>query len=141
MSTAAYSTRRRGAARRFRPRRAAPGWVGWLALTAFGLRALVPLGFDPNPHTLSIVLCHQGFPAGFFTHGAPPPGARGGRGGEGSSAHCLFCSSTSPAPPYTLAGVIHRAFYAVDLSPLRPPLLRGIRLAYTPQARAPPSPV
>ena len=132
MSGAAYSTRRRGAARR-----AVPGWVGWLALAAFGLRALVPLGFDPDPHTLSIVLCHQGFPTGFFAH----HGARGARGAEGSAAHCLFCSSTSPAPPYTLAGLIHRAIYAVDLSPLRPPLLRGMRLAYTPQARAPPSPV
>ncbi len=116
-----------------------PAWVGWLALAAFGLRALVPLGFEPGTHGLSIVLCHEGFPSGYFAHG----GARHGALGAGSSAtnHCVFCNGTSPAPAYALASLVHRAPYAVDLAMTQPPAPAGIRFAHIPQARAPPATV
>lgn len=117
-------------------RRTAPGWIGWLALAAFGLRALVPLGFDLGPHALSIVLCHEGFPSGYFGHGAAHHG-----GGSSASSHCLFCSSTSPAPAYRLAGLTHRAPFTVGLVPIEPPPPARVRFAHVPQARAPPASV
>ncbi len=119
------------------PHRAVPAWIGWLALVAFGLRALVPLGFEPDAHALALVLCHEGFPSGFFSHRGAPRAAH--RPQSGSDSHCLFCNSTSPAPAYALAGLIHRAPFAIGLAPLLTPSVRVIRLAHTPQARAPPS--
>ena len=120
-------------------RRAVPGWIGWLALAAFGLRALVPLGFDLSTHTLSIVLCHEGFPSGFFAQGAVHHGPGGA--GSNSSSHCLFCSSTSPAPAYRLAGLTHRAPFTVALVPSESPTPALARGAHVPQARAPPASV
>ncbi len=121
------------------PRRTVPVWIGWLALATFGLRALVPLGFDLSTHTLSIVLCHEGLPSALFGQGAGH-GARGGAG-SGSSSHCLFCSSTSPAPAYRLAGLTHRAPFTVALVPHESPTPALIRCAHVPQARAPPASV
>ena len=116
-----------------------PGWIGWLALAAFGLRALVPLGFDLSTQTLSIVLCHEGFPSGFFGQGEGHHGTGGG--GSGASSHCLFCSSTSPAPAYRLAGLTHRAPFIVALVPSEAPAPALARCAHVPQARAPPASV
>lgn len=111
-------------------------WIGWLALVLFGLRALVPVGFEPGTHATSIVLCHEGFPAGFFSHGKARHGAHGA--GSASTAHCLFCNGTSPAPPYQLASLIQHVPYTIGLVLIRSPSLRLIRLTHTPQARAPP---
>jgi hypothetical protein len=116
-----------------------PGWIGWLALAAFGLRALVPLGFDLGTHTLSIVLCHEGFPSGFFGQGEGHHGTGGA--GSGSSSHCLFCSSTSSAPAYRLASLTHRAPFTVALVPSDLPAPALVRCAHVPQARAPPASV
>ena len=138
VSGASSSTSRLNPARR-RTLRRLPGWIGWLALLAFGLRALVPLGFEPGGHSLSIVLCHEGFPAGFFAHG--PLGHGSHRSSGAGSSHCLFCNGTTPAPAYAFAGLVHHAAYAVASTPLEPASLSIPRLAHTPQARAPPTDV
>lgn len=119
------------------PRRGLTGWAGWLALIAFGLRALVPLGFDPAAHSLGIEICHQGFPAGFFAHG----GARSGAPAHRTASHCTFCNGTTPAPAYVLTGLTLRTPYAVALSEPEPAASLSVPLAYTPQARAPPTAV
>lgn len=116
-----------------------PAWVGWLALAAFGLRALVPLGFEPSLHGLALVLCHEGFPSGYFAHGAARHGAAGA--GSHASDHCVFCNGTSSAPAYALASLVHRAPYAVELALTQPPAPADIRFAHIPQARAPPAAV
>lgn len=131
-----FGTTRGGSARRSASRRTVPGWAGWLVLAAFGLRALVPLGFEPGSHSLSLVLCHEGFPAGFFAHGATPHGAH--HAGSSASAHCLFCNGTSPAPAYRLASLIHRTPLAIGVPRAQPLAPADIRFAYIPQARAPP---
>ncbi|MDA8348339.1 MAG: hypothetical protein M0038_05985 [Pseudomonadota bacterium] len=119
---------------RHAPRRRLPGWAGWLALLAFGLRALVPLGFEPGTHSLAIQLCHEGFPSGYFAHGRAPHGAPAGR----TSTHCTFCNGTTPAPAYALAGLTLRATDAVALAEPAVASNFSVPLAYTPQARAPP---
>ena len=116
-----------------------PAWVGWLALVPFGLRALVPLGFEPGTHGLSIVLCHEGFPTGYFAHGGALHGGQGA--GSRAATHCVFCNGTSPAPAYALTSLVHRAPYAVDLAFTQPPAPAGVRFAHIPQARAPPATV
>ncbi len=122
-----------------RVRRRLPAWVGWLALLAFALRALVPLGFEPGAHGLSIQLCHEGFPSGFFGHRAAHRSAHGATGGAGSAGHCLFCNATSPAPAYALVHRIPRAPYAVGLPAAQPTVSPGRQSAHIPPARAPPT--
>ena len=135
MSAVPYHRPRRKAARHA-PRRGLPGWVGWLALLAFGLRALVPLGFEPDARALAIEICHEGFPAGFFAHGAAGHGAPAGH----TVTHCAFCNGTTPVPAYACAGLTLRAApYAVALRELKPTSILSVPLAHTPQARAPPT--
>lgn len=136
LSGSSFSTQRDGRRRRS-PRHTVPAWVGWLALAAFGLRALVPLGFEPGADGLSIVLCHEGFPAGYFAHGAAHRQERGA--GARTDRHCLFCNSTSPAPAYALTSMVYRAPYAVGLTAAQPLAPASIRFAHVPQARAPPA--
>jgi len=128
--------RRRLRTARHAPRRRLPGWAGWLALVAFGLRALVPLGFEPGTHSLAIEICHEGFPSGFFAHGGARHGTPAGR----TVTHCTFCNGTTPAPAYALAGLTLRAADAVALAEPAPASNFSVPLAYTPQARAPPTP-
>ena len=134
MSAVPYHRHRRRTARHA-PRRWLPGWAGWLALLAFGLRALVPLGFEPDARALSIEICHEGFPAGFFAHGAPRQGAPAGH----TVTHCAFCNGTTPVSAYAFAGLTLRAPYAVALRELEPTSILSVPLAHTPQARAPPT--
>ena len=135
MSGTPYNRRRLRTARHA-PRRLLPGWAGWLALVAFGLRALVPLGFEPGTHSLAIEICHEGFPSGFFAHGGARHGTPAGR----TVTHCTFCNGTTPAPAYALAGLTLRAADAVALAEPAPASNFSVPLAYTPQARAPPTP-
>ncbi len=118
------------------PRRAAPGWLAALALIAFGLRALVPLGFEPAPGAVALVLCHQGFPAGFFRHGARRH--RVGAPRSSADSHCLFCNSVSPAPVNALTALTLCAPLAIATVEVRTQFFRGISRRHTPQARAPP---
>lgn len=135
MSGTPYKRRRQRTARHA-PRRRLPGWAGWLALLAFGLRALVPLGFEPGTHSLAIEICHEGFPSGFFAHGGARHGAPAGR----TVTHCTFCNGSTPAPAYSVAGLTLRAADAVALAEPEPASNFSVPLAYTPQARAPPTP-
>lgn len=104
-------------------------------ILAFGLRALIPLGFEPAHRSLGLALCHQGFPAHFFSHGGPSHG-KPGEGGRDS--HCLFCSAGSPAPAFPLASLARITPLSIGLVPLTESSLPGIRRAHIPQARAPP---
>ncbi len=119
--------------RRLAPRRAEPAWIATLALLAFSLRGLIPLGFMPAGG--SLVLCHEGFPAHFFSQGEPSHGKRGG--GERDS-HCLFCGGSSPAPAFTLAGIARITPVSIGLVRFLESSDQSARLAHTPQARAPP---
>jgi hypothetical protein len=134
VSGAPYNRRWRRTAR---PAPWRAGWAGWAALFAFGLRALVPLGFEPGAHSLTLELCHEGFPSGFFTHRAVHHGAPVGR----AEAHCTFCNGTTPAPAYAFPGLTLRAADAVMRVESEPDSILSAPLAYTPQARAPPTPV
>ncbi len=124
-------------ARRPGRRRGLPGWAGALALLAFGLRSLVPIGFEPAPGTLSIVLCQEGFPAQDFSQGKAAHDGRGS--GSAGGAHCAFCNGTSPAPAYTLADIARGVPPAIGVVSVSESALDSIRPAHTPQARAPPA--
>lgn len=137
MGGSAFNTAGVHPAQRARGRR--PVWLGWLALLAFALRALVPLGFEPGAHGLSIQLCHEGFPSGFFGHGGAHRSAHGEPGGAGSASHCLFCNGTSPAPASALVHRIPRAPYAIGVQAVPPAVSPGRHCAHIPQARAPPA--
>ncbi len=130
-------SRRRSRLGSARPSRGAvPGWFAALALLAFGLRALVPLGFEPASGAVGLVLCHQGFPAGFFRHGARQH--RVGAPRSTADSHCLFCNSVSPAPANALTALTLRAPLAIATVEVRTQFFRGISRRHTPQARAPP---
>lgn len=120
--------------RRGPPRGGVPSWVALLALFAFGLRGLIPVGFEPADGSLAVVLCHQGFPAQFFAHGKPAPHT----GGTDRDSHCLFCSAGGSAPSSPLPTVAYRAPVAIGLVSFSQPSLQTVRLAHVPQARAPP---
>ena len=122
--------------RRLAPRRGVPAWVAILALLGFGLRGLIPLGFEPANGSLGLVLCHQGFPTHFFSQDRPSHGKRPGTGTR--DAHCLFCGGTSPAPAFTLAGIARITPVSIGLIPFSESSLQSVRLAHIPQARAPP---
>lgn len=112
-----------------------------LALLGFGLRALIPIGFEPAHGSLSLVLCHEGFPARFFS---PLRGtvSHGGHAGTGvHDSHCAFCNGTSPAPAFSLAAIAGIRPVAIGLIGFFQSSSRSVPLAHIPQARAPPRPV
>jgi len=129
-------SRRRRVGPRRAPRRGARGWLGTLALLAFGVRALVPFGFEPAAGAVALVLCHQGFPAGFFRHDARR--YRLGAPRAGADSHCLFCNSVSPAPASALMAISLHAPLTIARVKGRAQYLRGLSRGHTPQARAPP---
>ncbi len=108
-----------------------------LALLGFGLRALVPLGFEPAHGSLSLVLCHKGFPARFFSHGRGATG-HGRAGGPRRDVHCAFCNGTSPAPALIFAGIPRITPVAIGIVGIPEFSSQSVRLAHIPQARAPP---
>ncbi len=97
----------------------------------------MPLGFEPDAHSLAIEICHEGFPSGFFARGGARHGVPAGR----TATHCTFCNGTTPAPAYALAGLTLRAPDAVAPADSEPVSPFSVPLAYTPQARAPPTSV
>lgn len=110
-----------------------------LALAGFALRALIPVGFEPANGSLSLVLCQEGFPAQFFSHGrrSAPHGRTSGHGGQES--HCAFCNGASPAPAFSCLPTIARvAPVAIGVVGVFTPSTHSVRLSHTPQARAPP---
>lgn len=121
---------RRGTSRRTVP------WAAVLALLAFSLRGLIPLGFEPADGSLTLALCHEGFPAHFFSQGTPSKGRRPGHGGRES--HCLYCNGTSPAPAFSLATVAHVVPVSIGVVQLLESDVQSVRHAHIPQARAPP---
>jgi hypothetical protein len=106
-----------------------------LALLGFALRALIPLGFEPAPGALSLVLCHEGFPAGFFSHG--PRHAHGAVGSR-RHGHCAYCNGTSPAPAFSIVSLVRTAPVAIGVVSFLESSTPSVRLAHVPQARGPP---
>lgn len=113
-----------------------PAWAAVLAILAFGLRGLIPVGFEPADGSLAIVLCHEGFPAQFFSHAVPKGKSTGGRSAHGT--HCAFCNGTSPAPAFAVAALAHVAPVSIGVVALAESSVQSVRLAHIPQARAPP---
>lgn len=118
-----------------------------LALLAFTLRALIPIGFMPAADgTLSLMICPGGFPPELLPQakaasagmGMPMPGRQGH--GLMEDGFCVFTTGFSAAPPpLTLAVLcLLLAVIAIVLTAMAAPAL--IRLVHTPQARAPPIP-
>jgi hypothetical protein len=117
-----------------------------LALLAFGLRALIPIGFMPSADgTLSLMICPAGFPPELLRQakaaadgmGMPMPGRPGhGLMQDGS---CVFTTGFSAAPPPLILATLYLllAIIAIVITVLPAPA--GIRLVRLPQARAPPA--
>lgn len=109
-----------------------------LALLGFGLRALIPIGFEPADGSLSLVLCHEGFPAYFFS-GERGAVARGGHAGGGArDAHCLFCNAATPVPACFPASIARIAPISIGIVTFIESPAQSVRSAHIPQARAPP---
>lgn len=113
-----------------------PPWLAVLALLAFGLRGLIPVGFEPAQGSVALVLCHDGFPAHFFSRGRSAHGRQAG--GASRDAHCVFCNSSVPAPAFTVWGVARVAPVSIGIVHFFRSHCATLRLAHTPQARAPP---
>ena len=109
-----------------------------LALLGFALRTLIPIGFEPAQGSLSIVLCHEGFPAGFFSHRRRTAPQTHGEGGSRRDAHCAYCNGTSPAPAFSLASLVRTAPVAIGVVSFLESSAPSVRLAHVPQARGPP---
>ena len=118
-----------------------------LALLAFSLRALIPVGFMPAADgTLSLMICPGGFPPQLLAQQKPMSGSMGSpmphRQGHGlmDDGFCVFTTGFSCAPPPLILATLYLllALIAIVLtSMVAPPV---IRLVHTPQARAPPIP-
>lgn len=138
-----------------RPSRTIRARLAFVALLAFGLRALIPVGFMPSSDgSLSLMICPGGLPAGLLpdTRMSDSGGMRMS-GGMQMPAHqhpghslldegyCAFTTGFSSAPPPLLlaAALLLLSFVAVVSSTVLPP--GGIRLVHLPQARAPPAPL
>jgi hypothetical protein len=113
-----------------------PAWLAVVALLAFGLRGLIPVGFEPADGSFALVICHEGFPAHFFSHGMPSHAKHAGGGARHS--HCAFCNGTSPAPVFSFGAIARIAPVAIGVVRFFEPLSESVRLAHIPQARAPP---
>lgn len=109
-----------------------------LALLGFALRVLIPLGFEPAHGSLSLVLCHEGFPARFFSHGRGTALHAHGAGGSRGDAHCAYCNGTSPAPAFSLPSLVRTAPVAIGVVSFLESSAASVRLTHVPQARGPP---
>ncbi len=113
-----------------------------LALLGLGLRALIPVGFDPAPGSFGVVLCPEAFPPGFLATSAHSrtAGSTGGRPTHESP--CTFCNSPNPGPLSLTAILAPRISMVATWSVAAfAPGPTGIRVVHIPQARAPPRPV
>ncbi|HJS90228.1 MAG TPA: DUF2946 family protein [Steroidobacteraceae bacterium] len=120
-----------------------------LALLAFTLRALIPIGFMPAADgTFSLMICPGGFPpqllpqAKAASDGMGMPIPMPSRHGHGlmEDGFCAFTTGFSAAPPPLIPAMLYLllAVIAIVLTSTAAPAL--IRLVHTPQARAPPIP-
>lgn len=125
------------------------------ALLAFGLRALIPLGFMPAADgSFSLMICPDGLPSGFLPAGksAALPGGMGmptgmggplhqGHGhGDTDDGHCSFCAGFSAAPPLQLLAVLFLLLASIVVITETIAAPAGIGRVRIPQARAPPAP-
>ena len=140
-----------------RPRRATRARLVSLALLAFALRALLPLGFMPaGDGTLSLMICPGGLPAGLLggqamgrstdqgmpmSGGMRMPAHRHPGHGLMDEGYCAFTTGFSSAPPPLLliALLLLLSCAAIIVMTVLAP--GGIRLVHLPQARAPPAPL
>ncbi|MGA7539288.1 MAG: DUF2946 family protein [Steroidobacteraceae bacterium] len=117
------------------------------ALLAFGLRALIPIGFMPAADgTLSLMICPGGFPPELLPPEKTLSGGMGmpmpGRHGHGlmEDGFCIFTTGFSAAPPPLLLAALLLLLAVVTVIVTSMPALIGIRRVNIPQARAPPAP-
>jgi Protein of unknown function (DUF2946) len=120
-----------------------------LALLAFGLRALIPIGFMPSADgTLSLMICPGGFPPQLLAQaktaadgmGMPMPMPERHGHGLMQDGFCAFTTGFSAAPPPLILATLYLllAIIAVVVTVMPAPV--GVRLVRIPQARAPPAP-
>jgi hypothetical protein len=108
-----------------------------LALLAFGLRALIPIGFMPSADgTLSLMICPGGFPPQLLR--MPMPGRQGH--GLMQDGFCAFTTGFSAAPPPLILATLYLLLAVIAIVVTVMPAPAGIRLVRLPQARAPPAP-
>jgi hypothetical protein len=122
-----------------------------LALLAFGLRALIPIGFMPSADgTLSLMICPAGFPPALLRQakaaadgmGMPMPMSMPDRPGHGlmQDGFCVFTTGFSAAPPPLILATLYLLLAIIAIVVTAMPAPVGIRLVRLPQARAPPAP-
>jgi hypothetical protein len=133
-------------------------------LSAFALRALIPIGFMPAADgTLSLMICPGGFPLELLPQeeprsdgmdmgmgvgmgsttdvGMPSPQPSHHRHGVMDDGFCAFTTGFSFAPPPLILAVLVMLLAiiaAIEMSMGEP---AGICLVRLPQARAPPCPI
>jgi hypothetical protein len=118
-----------------------------LALLAFSLRALIPIGFMPAANgTLALMICPGGFPPQLLPQektmsdgmGSPMPQ----RSGHGlmDDGFCIFTTGFSAAPPPLILATLFLLLAVIAVIATAMPAPTGIRRAHLPQARAPPAP-
>jgi hypothetical protein len=120
-----------------------------LALLAFGLRALIPIGFMPSADgTLSLMICPGGFPLELLRQAKPAADGMGmprpmpDRQGHGlmQDGFCVFTSGLSAGPPPLILATLYLLLAILAIVLTLMPAPAGIRLVRLPQARAPPAP-
>jgi hypothetical protein len=117
-------------------RRAARPRLVLLALLAFVLRALIPVGFMPaTDGTLSLTICTDGLPPALLTTQAQHPGHGDPDAGD---SFCAFTMGFSSAPPPILVAAFALLVICLGVVLTRVLAPAGIRLFHIPQARAPP---
>jgi len=139
-----------------RSRRNVRSRLALCALLAFGLRALIPLGFMPAADgSFSLMICPDGMPAGFLPAsnsvgmpgGMAMPGAMGsplhqGHGhGDTDDGHCTFCAGFSAAPPLQLLAALFLLVASIVVITETIAAPASIGRIHIPQARAPPAPL
>jgi len=125
-----------------------------LALLAFGLRALIPIGFMPSADgTLSLMICPGGFPPQLLRQAKaaadgmgmpmPMPMPMPDRHGHGlmQDGFCVFTTGFSAAPPPLILATLYLLLAIIAIVVTVMPAPAGIRLVRLPQARAPPAPL
>jgi hypothetical protein len=118
-----------------------------IALLAFALRALIPVGFMPAADgTISLMICPGGFPPELLPPakamsdgmGAPKPTSRHGHGLR-EDGFCAFTTGFSSAPPPLIVAALYLLLAVITSTLTSMSAPAGIRLVHTPQARAPPA--